>query len=176
MSINLLFSEYRVVRFDKFPNSFGASPVTSFPSHQLHHSLLTWVLRILILRSFWWFRNTWHLQFLTTWGGEETARNSLLREWQPGCCTWHHQFICIRKVGDHWQPRGQNDLSNLKVLKVSKSNWKWAWELMKLIYFGFSHRSCTSVSLIQGPSWAVGKLKLRKLCLLKSCSVGGISA
>ena len=32
MSINLLFSEYRVVRFDKFPNSFDASPVTSFPS------------------------------------------------------------------------------------------------------------------------------------------------
>ena len=57
-------------------------------------------------------------------GGEETARNSLLREWQPRCCIWHHQFICIRKVGDHWQPRGQNDLSNLKVLKVSKSIWK----------------------------------------------------
>ena len=32
MSINLLFSEHRVVRFAKFPNSFGASPVTSFPS------------------------------------------------------------------------------------------------------------------------------------------------
>ena len=32
MSINLLFSEYRVVRFDKFPNSLGASPATSFPS------------------------------------------------------------------------------------------------------------------------------------------------
>ena len=46
----------------------------------------------------------------------------------------------------------------------------------KLIYFGFSHRSCSRVSLIQRPSWAVGKLKLRKLCLLKSCSVGGISA
>ena len=43
---------------------------------------------------------------------------------------------------------------------------------MKPIYFGFSHRSCISVSSIQGPSQAVGKLKLRKLRLLKSCSVG----
>ena len=32
MSINLLLSEHRVVRFAKFPNSFGALPVTSFPS------------------------------------------------------------------------------------------------------------------------------------------------
>ena len=31
MSVNLLFSEHRVVRFAKFPNSFGASPVTSLP-------------------------------------------------------------------------------------------------------------------------------------------------
>ena len=29
-----------------------------------------------------------------------------------------------QKGWDHWQPMRQNDLSNLKVLKVSKSNWK----------------------------------------------------
>ena len=92
-----------------FPNT-GWSDLPNFLTplvpHQLHHYLLTWVLRIPILRSFWWSKNTWNLQSLTTGGSEETARNSLLREWKPRCCTWHHQFIYIRKVGDHWQPRG----------------------------------------------------------------------
>ena len=118
MSVNLLFSEHRVVRFAKFPNSFGASPVTSLPfdmsaQNPNFEELLMVQKHVESSVSDHW--REWRNCEEQLAKGMETEMLYLT----PPIYLYQKSWGPLAAKGAEWPIK-------LEGLEVSKSNWKWA--------------------------------------------------